>query len=736
MNSKINLYDSNNEFIETASTFSSLVKLEELPSYVKEAFITTEDKSFYSHNGLNYKRIIKAMYTNLKSGYAKEGASTISQQLIKNTHLTNQKTLDRKVKEILLTRKLEREFSKDDILETYLNIIYFGSSSYGIESASKTYFNKSAKNLSLAESATLAGIIKAPRTYSPFYDVVASRKRRDLILKIMYNDNKINKIEYENAINENLEVNESNNINSKRIYEKAAIEEVSKILDLSEKDVAISGLRVYTYMDKALQNEVRSLTLDDGYYHKNSAGNTADSGVIVIDNKTGGVNACFGKSSYDLIHMKRSPGSAIKPILVYAPALEYGKIAPSTMILDEEIDIKGYTPHNVGDKFHGWVSTRNTIEKSLNIPAVKIMGYTGIKRSKDFAKRAGIKFDDSDNGYAIALGGFTSGIGLLELTNSYLPFSNNGQFIEAKFVRKIEDANGKVLYENRREPTKVMSAETAYLMNDMLISGACYGTSKKLNTLDFEVAGKTGTVGLKDNNNSDAWSVAYTPSKTVGVWLGNSTGKKDYALEPSNNGGTYATMLVRDIINKANSGKTEHFNIPNGIVREKIDLMELTDNHKIMLAGTGTPDIYTITEVFNKKYAPKSISNNFKDLKPPILSVKTVKNTAKIAFIASKYLVYEIFRVEEDETKLVAEVKNQQDYVVIEDKELKEDVIYSYYAVTKQINHATGKIVKSKKSQPVKAIYSGSKVKRLFTRLSKKQDKQKKRFKLFKKNTS
>jgi 1A family penicillin-binding protein len=705
-NSKINLYDDDNNFIETASITGSVAKLEELPTHVKNAFITIEDKQFYEHNGLNYKRIVKAIFKNLTSGYAKEGASTISQQLIKNTYLTNEKTYDRKIKEIMLTLKLEREFEKDDILETYLNVIYFGNGSYGIESASKTYFDKRAKDLTLAEAATLAGLIKSPKNYSPFYNLEASKNRRDIVLYEMFEDGYIKKQEYLDAKATEVTTNlNDKEFLTKRIYEKAALEEASKILNLSEKDLAISGLKVFTYMQKNLQEQVEDLTLNKEYYHKNSFSNVADSAAVVIDNKTGGINAFYGKSSYNLVNMKRAPGSAIKPILVYAPALEYGKITPTTPLLDEPINIKGYEPKNVGNNFYGWVTARNTVEKSLNIPAIKIMQYVGLEKSKAFANLAGIEFDKKDIGYSIALGGFTKGVSLIELANSYLPFANDGKFIKASFVKKIEAENGKVLYERKGDAQKIMSEETAYLMTDMLISGVKYGTSQKLKTLDFEVSGKTGTVGLHNsNNNSDAWSIAYSKAKTAGVWLGNSTGEIEMQLEPSNNGGTYASMLLRDILKISGKENAGYFATPSGIISANIDLVELKENNRVLLASENTPEMYVLKEVFNKKYAPQQVSKSFDFLEKPKLSLKVKNNASHLTFNANSYITYELYKIKEDETKLLDTITNKSGQVTVVDDDIEEELMYSYYVVAKQVDNITGKTITKAESNIVKAL--------------------------------
>ena len=520
----------------------------------------------------------------------------------------------------------------------------------------------------------------------------------------MKNNGNITIEQYDNSINEPISIAENEtNFYKRRIYEKAAIDEVANLLKLSEQDVATSNLKVYTYMDKSLQNEVENLTLNKNYYHENEYGNIADSGVIVIDNETGGIKAFYGKTNYNLVGMKRSPGSAIKPILVYAPALEYGKISPTTPILDEAMDFNGYSPHNVGDKYYGWITARNSIEKSLNIPAIKILQYLGVERAKNFCSKTSLQFDESDTGYSIALGGLTNGVKFIPLVNSYIPFSNGGYFINASFIKKIESENGKALYENKEEKQKIMKEETAYLMTDMLISSVEHGTSQKLNTLPFEVAGKTGTVGLhSSSSNTDAWSIGYTKNNTVGVWLGNPTGEKEMHLDSSNNGGTYASMLARDILNESEK-EMPKFKVPSNIIYCYIDAISLENDHSVKLANKNLPPMYQIKEIFSKEYAPTEISTYFNKLKKPFLELNSKKNKNILSFDANKYYYYELYRVEEDETILLSEITNKKGKVEIEDENLEKDVLYEYYLIAKQYNFST-EVENSVKSNSVKSV--------------------------------
>ena len=708
-NSKAEIYDIDNYSLLSTEKEFEKVKLSDLPSFVPQSFISIEDKMFYKHNGINKKRMMKAFLNNIRSMTAKEGASTISQQLVKNAYLTSDKTIDRKIKEILLTLKMEKNFSKQEILETYLNVIYFGNNSYGIEQASKNYFNKQAKDLTLAEASMLAGMIKSPKLYSPIFNKENCKNRRNLVLKEMLKDKKISNEEYLSAINEDIVISTNLSSKSKNFYEQASLEEASIILNISEKELALKGYKIFTYFTPNDQKALKNAINNDDYYHKNSYGNIADSCGIIIDNKTSGVTAFAGKSVYDVVNMIRSPGSTIKPILVYAPALEYGIISPETPILDEETSFSGYKPHNVGSKYYSYISARKTIEKSLNIPAIKIMQYTGLEKCKNFSKNAGITFSNNDNNYAIALGGLTKGLSVKQLVNSFTPFANNGQYNEAHFVRKICDKYGNLVYENHIENKQIMSKETAYLMTDMLKSSTKTGTSSRLKDLPFEIAGKTGTVGIKNTNlNSDIWSVAYTNSKTCGVWLGNSTNQKEFVLEGCNNGGTFATSMVKQVFEDlSKTNDFQKFNRPSGVIEVEIDAIELENNHILKLADESSPDIFKETALFNEKYKPTLKSENFNDFSVVKLSANLNNNKVNLKFNALPQCEYNIYRIEEDTLKLLTTIKNKRGEISFEDKTINFDTEYEYYVEAVVKNYSDKTFNKKIKSNSIK-VYNPS----------------------------
>ncbi len=640
------------------NTNNDFTTLADINLYTVNAFISIEDKDFFNHKGVNYKRMIKAGYNNIINGSIKEGASTISQQLIKNTHLSHERTFKRKLQEIKLAKEMEKKLSKKEIFEGYLNAIYFGENAYGIADASRIYFNKTPKELTLAESATLAGLIKAPATYSPIKNKVNCLKRRNLVLKEMLSDGKITNQEYEKAKDSDIEVTFTKiatKDKNKNLYNKAVVDEACKLLNLSKEELYLGNYKITTYQNENIQKSLNDKLSNKNYFVKNKNGFESDGLAIVMDNKTGGVVAFAGKSDYIMkSEFNRQPGSAIKPILVFAPALENGAISPSTQILDDKINIDGYSPHNVGGGHAGYVSVRESVSKSLNIPSVKIMQKIGIDNAKEFAKNSGINFDKKDKGYAIALGGFTEGISLKSLTNSYLPFANGGNFQESLFIKEIKNASGITIFKNNQLKHKIMGDDTAYLMTDLLIDGVKNGTSRKLASLPYAVAGKTGTVAVKGTNyNTDAISIAYTTNHTMGVWLGNYSMDDKKSLEGSNNGGTFATAIIKDcFIDIYKNEKPDCFIMPSSVEYVEIDNKLLNSTHEIALCSSSTPERYKVKELFSKRYLPSIVSTIFENYKLEDFSVSYLNNMLNISFLAEDFITYDIYINDGQERKL------------------------------------------------------------------------------------
>lgn len=627
----ISVYDNENKDIKEANTYNfKYIKSDSIANDTKEAFISIEDKNFYSHHGVNYKRIAGAMLRNIKSGSLKEGASTITQQLVKNTQLSSEKTFTRKIKEITLSKKVEKTFSKDEILEQYLNIIYFGNNCYGIENAAEFYFSKSAHDLSLAESATLAGIIKSPSKYSPISHPENCVKRRNLVLSEMAKDGKITDAQFQtakvSALELNLNTEKENKLNS---YSQAAIDEAMKILNMPARQIALQGYKIYTYQDEKSQDALEKAVA--------LAPEAIDHAGIVIDNQKHAVTAYKGNSAYKILDAKRQPGSLIKPILVYAPAINEDIIYPSTQLLDEKTTIAGYNPKNVGEVYRGYVSAREALAKSINIPAVKVLSYVGIEKAKAYAEEMGINFDESDDSYALALGGMTYGTNLLDLSSAYSTFANNGRYAPAKFISFITDKNDKIVYIHKPEESAVLREDTAFMMNDMLESCAKTGTAKRLAELDKNLAAKTGTVGKKGTKlNLDAWNITYTKNTTCGVWLGNLDNTPISAA-----GGNAPTEIAKSFFSQIVDDSV--FDKPDSIVDKEIDMTELQENHRVTLANTFTPDRFKESEIFSLFNLPEA-STKWANLENPDFKSMLDGNKVVVTIDCKNYVNYDIYQ--------------------------------------------------------------------------------------------
>ena len=628
-------FDNEEKALESTSFEGKTVaKLEELPNYLKYAFISIEDKKFYEHNGINLKRILKSVFDNITSGYAKSGASTISQQLIKNIHLSSQKTLERKIQEAYLTKKLEKNYSKDEILETYLNVIYFGNNTYGIENASKKYFDKSAKDLSLNEAATLAGIIKSPSLYSPIENPQNCLERRNLVLSEMQKDGYILYDEFLLESQKDLGLKLQKNILNNTPYFKNCLKEAEEILSLDETEIATSNYKIYTYLDsQSQQNTINNLKSTT-----NQLSSFNDFCVVALDNQTCGVSVYISNTTKSIL---RQPGSLIKPILCYAPAFEEGILSPLTPINDEKIEYHNWQPKNVDGTYEGYISCREALYKSKNIPAIKTLSYVGIEKAKQYAQEMGIIFDESDNHLALALGAMRYGTDIKTLVSCYMCFANNGKYEKAHFIKKITDQNGNIVYELKHTNTHVFSEETCFLINDILKDCAEFGTAKKLNTLNLTLSAKTGTVG-DDNGNSDSWCISYNQKMTICSWVGNLTNKKENNLNNSQNGGTIAATLS---VKAWENFKTLNnwFNTPSNIEKVNIDKIDYDEKHILNLASINTPQEFILTDYFNKKFLPKTYSNNFDNLIAPILTLKKEGDFLTFLFEQKNIFKYDLY---------------------------------------------------------------------------------------------
>lgn len=610
----------NHEIVNASLTGKrATVKIDDLNQNTINAFIASEDRAFYDHHGLNYKRMIKALYRNLASRSFKEGASTISQQLIKNTHLSSDKTITRKLKEIKLTKKLEKNYPKNDILEMYLNTIYFGHNCYGLQSAAQFYFDKRAEELNLQESATLAGLLTSPNNYSPFKNPEKSLKRRNLVLKSMLDCQKITVEEYQNALQSPIDAKRSGETGTYADYISSIFDELEEIpLDVYE---LADGCIIKTYMNAELQKNLENLYFE------------CDNSVIVAEN--GGV-AAF-KSSIG--EVKRQPGSTAKPLMVYAPAIQENLLSPFTRILDEKIDFNGYSPENFDKKYHGFVSVADSLKYSYNIPAVKALNILSVQKSEKYLNHMNISLDEDDKNLSLALGGMKYGLTLKEIADGYSVFPAQGLYTPSRFIREITTKEGKIIYRNEHGKTRVFSQGTCSLMNEMLLETSKSGTAKKLKNFNYDIASKTGTCGNSEGN-TDAYAISYTSRHTIGVWLGD---KNNQRLSVTGGGDCcdYVSKILKYLYSE---NKPPKLDTTSGTSEITVDAEEYYQNNKIILADDLCPKLNILTFRTLKDNEPKEKSDRFTNPSIPVPSITTKDGIVNIGLCHAKYYSFVVKR--------------------------------------------------------------------------------------------
>lgn len=586
------------------------VSISELQPSTVYAFISAEDARFFEHEGVDVIRIAGAIVADIKAGSYVQGASTISQQLIKLSHLTSEKTISRKAEEAALAYEMERQYSKEDILEMYLNYVYFGGGYYGIEAAAEGYFGVHASDLTLDQSAMLAGILKSPSGYAPHINYAASINRRNNILRLMRDYGYITDDEKKQASARRPTILHDKREEYSGYYTDAVTKSAAALMGITVDELIRGGYSIYSAMDSDIQHYCEEMFKNGELFPAEDS----EAAIVVLEPSTGMVVAMVGGRSYTggisfnrATDIRRQPGSVIKPVITYAPAFEYLNYTAADMILDEETTFADYTPSNYGNKYYGWVTVREAVTKSLNVPAVKTLSAVGVHRAKDFAKRCGIEFDDKDDSLALALGGFTYGVSPLQIAGAYSCFASGGIYNTPTLIKKITDRNGLTVYEYRQDSRRVMSEANAYILTSMLKSVVTEGTGHRLNTLDIPIAGKTGTVGLA-NGNRDAWMAGYTPEYTAVVWQGYDSDRLGL-LPSSATGGTYPALMLYELFNHIYpDGRSGDFEKPESVKQYSIDAKTLKKQHKAVLANAMTPQSSRVTEYFTEETAPEDVS--------------------------------------------------------------------------------------------------------------------------------
>lgn len=568
------VFDSHGRLITTLHSDQNRLPIDinKVPQNLQNAFIAAEDNRFYEHIGIDPIGIFRAIFANLTSRGIAQGGSTITQQLAKNAFLSQEQTLKRKIQEAMLALEIEHKYSKKEILEMYMNQIYFGQGAYGIQTAAKTYFNKDVNELTLTQCAMLAGLPKSPNYYSPFNNLNEAKKRKNVVLDQMVKYGYVSAAEAEDAKNQDLGLSKSHQ--SKEADEYASfIDYVSQQVAKKYGDDALykEGLKIYTTMDVDKQHAaVRAMrNLPNNYTDENGL-TQPQAAIVSIDPKTGHILAMVGGRGQDSFNRAsmavRQPGSAFKPF-VYLTALQHD-MTPDTTMDDQPVTYGSWSPKNAGGSYSGTMALSDALAHSVNTIAVQLADKVGTKNIIANAKKMGITtLDAKDDNLAMALGGLTKGVTPLEMASAYGTFANKGVHVKPTAIVKILDRNGNVLedastLEKEETKTRVMSEREAYEMTTMLEGVIDHGTGTAA-AIGRPAAGKTGTT----DDNKDAWFVGYTPDIVTAVWIGDDTGSHSLG---EIYGGTIPAEIWKDYMSSATSDESGgDFSAPSGMERRK-----------------------------------------------------------------------------------------------------------------------------------------------------------------------
>lgn len=570
------IYDCKGRLITTVHAEQNRlpVKLSETPKELQNAFIAAEDIRFYKHHGIDPIGIARALVSNIRHRDATgQGGSTITQQLARNAFLTQEQTLKRKLLEAVLAVEIENKYTKAEILEMYMNQIYFGQGAYGVQTASHVYFGKDVKDLNLAQCAMLAGLPNSPNYYSPFHNLQAAKYRQGVVLDQMAKYGYITQEQADEAKAQDLGLVKpgSNQDNNKvaSYFVNYVVQQVSDKYDSSA--IYKEGLKIYTTLDLDMQKDAENAVNKDlPKGTKNAKGITQPQGALLaIETKTGDVKAMVGGRGEDQFNratqMYRQPGSAFKPF-TYVTALEKG-MSPNMMLDNSAVSFAGgWSPKNYGHTTGGPVTMIEALVKSMNIPTINLANKVGMSNVIKTAEKCGItslvdsgKY--SDNNLSASIGGLSKGVSLWDMAQAYSVFANDGQLIKSRVILKIEDRNGNILEDHTGESDaeQVLDANAVARLNVMLQQAVMRGTGRNA-YFGRPLAGKTGTT----NGAHDAWFVGYTPNMVTAVWIGDDT-----STNAGYTGSTIPAAIFRDFMSQATASQSaSSFNIPASIQGE------------------------------------------------------------------------------------------------------------------------------------------------------------------------
>jgi penicillin-binding protein 2A len=588
-------YDRNGEVASKVSANKNEgISINQVPDSLKDAVIAIEDHRFFEHHGVDYIGITRALIRDIKAGGMVEGGSTITQQLTKNTLLTSQKTLKRKVDEIFLAMKIERQYTKLEILQMYLNQIYFGDGAWGIKQASRNYFAKEVKDLSTSEAALLAGLIKAPSALNPYKHLDKAVERRNLVLLQMKNHGYLTNEQYLQAKNEKVFLNDKGGDPFRGkfpYYVDQVLEEAIKDYGLSQDELLTGGFQIYTELDPNMQATMERIFQKDSLFPKGTD-QIVQSGGVLVDPSDGGIRAIVGGRGEHTFrgynrasHLKAQPGSAIKPLAVFTPALEDGwKI--TDMLKDEPMSFGEYEPSNYNHQYAGEVPMYEAVKESKNVSAVWLLNEIGIDKGMDSVTRFGLQLEKGDRNLTLALGGLERGVSPLDMAEAYSVFANNGVRNQTHVIKKIVDADGLVIAEHKQNKQRVTTKSVANQMTTMLLGVVEHGSGKSADLPGREVAGKTGStqVPIKGITGvKDQWFVGYTPQLVGAIWLGYDKTDENHYLKTTSSAG--AAIVFREIMKEAlKHTPTESFHVPSidSLIEKRRQEEEKTRNRNIL----------------------------------------------------------------------------------------------------------------------------------------------------------
>ncbi|MGN8647040.1 PBP1A family penicillin-binding protein [Gracilibacillus sp. HCP3S3_G5_1] len=613
-----NLYDINGEvFAKLGAEKRTKIAYDDIPPILLDAVLATEDVRFHDHIGIDFRRIGGAVIANIRDGFGAQGASTITQQVVKDSFLTNDKKLKRKVQEQWLALKLDREYTKEEIMEMYLNKIYYGSGAYGVAMAAEIYFGKTDLNdLTLAEAAILAGLPQRPSAYDPFVNPDLTEERMNTVLNLMVQHNKISEEEADEA----REVNIEELLTEKKpefVKYEGFIQQVrQEVHEKTGADIYKDSLEVYTTLDPSAQEHVEFLLSDDP---ENpipfSTDEDLQAGLTVLDTQTGAIRAIGGGRhrendgwNYAIHGDGQQGGSVMKPLLAYGPAIENLQWSTYHQINDDKPYPIAGTDREIGNwngQYQGWMSARYALEQSLNVPAVKTFEEVGASDARSFAEGLGINFKQEVT-IGDTIGGTANGVTPVEMAGAYAAFGNEGIYHEPYSVIRID-------YPDRRseelepESTVAMADSTAYMITDMLKSVVQRGTGTMANVSGLPVAGKTGTTNLEDGSGSpDSWFVGYTTNYTISVWTG-------YDERRAIQNTDIAKLLFRETMSHISEGvETDDFVKPDSVVEVDVE----KGSNPAKRPSEFTPSSEIVTELFVRGTEPDAISEKFDELEP------------------------------------------------------------------------------------------------------------------------